>query len=600
MDKITIQNLKCLKHQKKDLQFIQVNDVLNQQQINKPLFYCSSCFNHDLQFKSINYLMIDQIFQEADNSIIPKWPPVNDYQIISDLIEITQNQSELDYAKQITNFFNDLKDELLAKIDSVQKKMINEALKYPVDSQKIIKRYQEISKIQQFKQLLSNQQANSIKDHTNFCREFISKIESQKDKNTELLQELLTQANEFQTNFNLEYPHCIKKHLFTFIDQISFFKQDLNQNILNIQQENSNNENNSIKLSANLIMKLVSNKSNFCTDEFLNDLNQNLQRLNPLFENSTFKKIFQENKAPLDFSKISSEKLNQIEDYVNHQILLVSNLEYQEQIKNSQEIKQFKQILNSKFSFLNRQFTEQFEKCLTDIIPYLKQLNFSNIITDQKKFEFFINLQNEKFNNLLYHYPMINQISVDNLLYGAKFNGGQTDCQVKKNKNREIIIQKLNKQSSVNIILDLCLQKDLKYIFKFQVESINEGDCFLIGIMSKSKADSIGGFDENLSCKFVSQEQYIYTSAMNFGISKKIKGADFRINKDKIIELRVCLIEQILEVADYPNYQYIQGLEDEHKTKLTQYDDLIFYLNLFQPGIKIILKDIQIVNEFTN
>ncbi|KAL4489352.1 hypothetical protein ABPG72_019007 [Tetrahymena utriculariae] len=601
MDKIIIQNLKCQKHQNKDLQFFQISDVSNQQQISKPLFYCSSCFNHDLQFKSINYLMIDQILQEADKTIIPKWPPVNDYQIISDLIDITSNQSQLDYVKQITDFFNKLKEEILSKIDIIQKKMINEALKYPIDSSQIIKRYQEISSICQFKQLLSNQQVNSIQDHSIICREFISKMESQKDKNTELLQELLSQTSQLQTNFNLEYPNSIKQHLFNFIDQICFFKQDLNQNNSVIEQTNSINQSNNtnFKISADLIMKLASNKTNFCTDQFLIELNQNLQRVSPLFQNSTFRTIYKENKELLDFSKISQEKLNQIEDDVKHQILLASDSEYEKQMKNSLEIQKFKEILNSKFNFLSKQFAEEFEKYLIDIQPYLSQLNLSNAISDQNKYNFFRNLLDDQEYDAFYNYHK-KRLFYNNLsFHGTKFKNGLDDCLVNKNKYGEIEIQRLNKSCDINCISNAILKKDLKYIFRLQVESISEGNHFLIGLMRSSNAESSGGHGEKLSYMLKSQDQAIKKS-VNYCIFQQIKGDSFMLSQEKMVEIRVYLREQMLEVTDYPNYQYIIGVEDQYKSKLTQYGDLIFYLNPFNQGIKIILKDAKIVNEFEN
>ncbi|KAL4489353.1 hypothetical protein ABPG72_019008 [Tetrahymena utriculariae] len=346
-------------------------------------------------------------------------------------------------------------------------------------------------------------------------------------------------------------------------------------------------------------MKLASNKTNFCSDQFLIELNQNLQRVSPLFQNSTFSTIYKENKEPLDFSKISQEKLNQIEDYVKHQILLASDSEYEKQIKDSLEIKQFKEILNSKFNFLNKQFTEQFEKYLIDIQPYLSQLNFSNAISDQQQYYLFRNLIDDYVNYVFYYCPK-KELFYNNLsFHGTKFNNGLDDCLVNKNKYGEIEIQRLNKSCDINCISNVILQKDLKYIFRLQVESISEGNHFLVGLMRSSNAESSGGHGEKLSCMLKSQDQFIKKSD-NWGIFKQIKGNGFQIIKEKMIEMRVCLREQILEVTDCPNHQFILGVEDQNKSNLTNYDDLIFYLNPYRQGIKIILKDAKIVNEFEN
>ncbi|EAR83609.2 zinc carboxypeptidase family protein (macronuclear) [Tetrahymena thermophila SB210] len=608
MDKITIQNLKCNKHPNKDLQFIQVNDVLAQPNSTKPLFYCSSCFNHDLHFKSINYLMIDQIFQEADNNIIPKWPPVNNYKLISDLIDLTSNQSSLDYVKQITSFFNQLKEEFLNKIDVIQKKMINEALKYPIDRQHIIKRYQDVSNILQLKQLLNNQQSNNLQDYSILCKEFISQMESQKDKNTEQLESLLTQANQLQTNFNMEYPHIIKNQLFTFIDQISFFNLDIpeisstnhNNNRNHIESiRNQNNQTGDLKLTSDLIMKLVSNKSNFCSDQFLSKLSENLQSINPLLKQFSFSTtVFKENKEQIDFSKISEEKINLIDEYVKHSIALQrGEQQFEQEVKDSLEIKQMTQIVDSKINFLSQEFKQQFEKFLVDVKPFLKQINFTNTFTDKNKFDFFRNFKDEKWNALFQE----NLPNLDLKLFVTQFNDGQHKCVVNKKENGYYEIECLKHTNYwVNCISNTNLQKDQKYIFRIKVESLNQDNGIYIGLIRNSQANQNTGFYEYLSFYLQKKNQSVIKSDSNYGIDKQLKGAGFKTSGENMIELRLCMKEQVLELLDYPNYEYKLGLEDKYKEKLTQFDDLRFYLGIGNQGEKLILMDVKIVNEFIN
>ncbi|EAR86130.2 zinc carboxypeptidase family protein (macronuclear) [Tetrahymena thermophila SB210] len=543
--------------------------------------------------------MIDQIIQEAENTIIPKWPPVNDYQVITNLIDLTSNQSQLNYVKQITDFFNQFKEEFVAKIDIIQKKMINETLKYPIDNQQIIQKYQEISSILEFKQLLSNQQTNNLQQHSTLCREFIKQKESQKDQNTDFLKNLFTQANQVQSNFNLEYPKIIKQQLFTLIDNISFFNQDIekirqNKNYSNIQLDNINNLNNhnQFKLSSDFLVKLISNKSNFCSEQFLNELNSSLQSLNPFLQQLKFDSIFKENKQPIDFSKISDQNLSKVEDYVKHQINLASDQQYESQLKNSLEIKQINLVMNSKVNFLKREFIQQFETFLIDIKPFLKQINFTESFSDQNKFDLFRNLQDEKVNKLF----QINLLKQNFELISTNYNNGQLNCLVKK-ENGEFQIEKLNQDNWINCISNINLEKNLKYIFRIQVQSINENQDVTIGLMRFQNANLNQGYQEYL-CSNLQQENQFFVRYFDCGIHKQLKGDKFMIKKENIIEMRVCLSEQILEVLDYPNYQYKLGLQDQYKSKLRQYDDLRFYLGIFYKGSKIILKDAKIVQSF--
>ncbi|KAL4511483.1 hypothetical protein ABPG73_008561 [Tetrahymena malaccensis] len=545
---------------------------------------------------------------EADTNIISKWPPVNNCNIIQDLIKFTSSQSQCDYIKQITDFFNQFKEEIAAKVDIIQKKMINQALEYPIDNQSIIKKYQEISKVHQLKQLLSNQETSNMQEYSTLCRQFISQIESQKNQNTELLQKLLNQVSQIEANFNLELPKMIKQQVFDFIDHISFFKSNISQGALNKSSErdvqaNIDHESNSkyLKMNAELIMKLASNKSNFCSDQFLNELNQILQKLDPLLQQFNTNQVHMENKEAINFEKISEQKLNLIEDYVKHSILLATEQSYQNEVKDSLEIKQMNSIINSKMNFLSNEFTQQFECFLIDVKPFLKQINFSKIYSDKNAFEYFRNLAGESIRDMIEASTFKQNFG----LIATKLNNGQINCLINKKENGEYEIQKQNVDSWVNCISSMNLQKDLKYIFRIQVENINERNSFMIGLTKYSNSDQKYGYEEYLSSHFAFLKNFIVKSGQNdsysnFGIDKKLKGENFEISKENMIEMRVCLKDQILEVVDYPNYQYKVALENKYQEKLTKNDDLRFYLGLRDKGNKIILKEAQIVKEFRN
>ncbi|EAR86146.2 zinc carboxypeptidase family protein (macronuclear) [Tetrahymena thermophila SB210] len=545
--------------------------------------------------------MIDQILQEAESGIIPKWPPVNNYQIIQDLIDLTSKESELNYEKQIIDFFNELKQQLFAKLDIIQKQMINETHKYPIDNHQIIKRYQEISNILQFKQLLMNEQENNLQEHSTLCRQFIQQIESQKDKNTELLQSLLTQSNQIQKSFDLEYPIFIKQQLFTLIDSISFFNQDksqasINQNNQGTQQSNIDTQN-SNKITADLIMKLISNKSNFCSDQFINELNSSLQKLDPLLQQLKFKNIFQENKEPIEFSKISEEKLNLIEEYVKHSIKLTSDQQYQNITKNKLELKQINEIMNSKMNFLDQEFIQKFEKWTVDMQPFLTQINFQNYIQDRNKFDLLKNLGNNRINDIIITAQKgLLYLNLD--LFGTEYQNGQQVFVVRKNANNEYIITKINSNAFTCCISNFDLKKNLKYVFRLKLEKINQENLFYVGLMRNSISKNQGGWDDKLTCSLESQNEYLKKN-YNDGINILLKGeSEFKAKKDGVIEIRVCLKDKLLEVTDFPNYQYKLGLEDQYKSKLEQYEDLRFYLGFANSNIQICLKDVEIVDEF--
>ncbi|KAL4511477.1 hypothetical protein ABPG73_008555 [Tetrahymena malaccensis] len=400
----------------------------------------------------------------------------------------------------------------------------------------------------------------------------------------------------------------IKQQVFDFIDHISFFKSDIFQGVLNKSSErdvlakiNHENNNKYLKMNAELIMKLISNKSNFCSEQFLSQLNQILQKLDPLLQQFNTNEVHMENKEAINFEKISEQKLNLIEDYVKHSILLATQESYQNEVKDSLEIKQMNSIINSKMNFLSNEFTQQFESFLIDVKPFLKQINFLKMYSDKNAFEFFRNLVGENKRDMIEEITFKQNFG----LIVTKFQNGQINCLINKKENGEYEIQKQNDNNRVNCISSMNLQKDLKYIFRIQVENINEGNDFIIGLTKYSNSDQNDGYKEYLSSHFIFLNNFIVKSGHNntyssWGIDKKLKGEKFEISKENMIEMRVCLKDQILEVVDYPNYQYKLALENQYQEKLTKNDDLRFYLGIYHNGNKIILKEAQIVKEFRN
>ncbi|KAL4511487.1 hypothetical protein ABPG73_008565 [Tetrahymena malaccensis] len=145
--------------------------------------------------------------------------------------------------------------------------------------------------------------------------------------------------------------------------------------------------------------------------------------------------------------------------------------------------------------------------------------------------------------------------------------------------------------------------KNLKYIFRIKAKAIQEKDQFLIGLIKYSNSNRSAGYTQNLSSHFIFLNNCIVSSGSNsnypdFGIDKKLKGENFQINKESMIEMRVCLNDYILEVTDYPNQQYKLALQNQYLQHLTRNDDLRFYIGIKSIGNQITVNEAKIVKEF--
>ncbi|KAL4506278.1 hypothetical protein ABPG73_017012 [Tetrahymena malaccensis] len=575
------QSIKCKKHQLKDIEFIQVNEVLSEPE-DKNIFYCSQCIDNDNQFKGINYVLIESIIQKGSSNILLKWPPVNNNQVLQNLIDLASDQNDqFDFIKQITDYFTSLKDELIIQLDDIQKKMIIKANDYQFNKEIIIKKYQEITSILELRELLQNNNNLDTSSLEKF-RSFIAKKESEKRENTELLQNLINQIKTRQKKISFELPNIIKEQIFLLANQISFFEEE------NQTQQKLNQTSQSIienkQQNVDQLMKLISNKSNFCSTEFLDSIKKDLNKLSFLIQTTTFSSMFQINKKPIKFDKINDENLQLINEYVDHQIELVSNQQYKSQIEQSNF-----NILNLKL--LNESFIKQIKKYLVDTNPFLKQVSNNNFISDQNPSSLFQKLPDETISILSEIISKGIEVLNENKILIFNFLGSnsmryQQRTIVNQIDKQEIEIS-LNKTGQHTDILQGCfLKKNQKYIYRFQVQNNNQ-QYIIIGLVSKGFEKSQDGYNQYLSCSLVNQNGYLIKNS-NFGIDKQIKGGDFKVQQNNILEMRVDLSNQILEISDFPNYQFVQGLQDQYKCKLTQYEDLSFYIGI-QDSTKIIL-----------
>ncbi|KAL4481817.1 hypothetical protein ABPG74_007906 [Tetrahymena malaccensis] len=645
MDQSKLQKFhNCIKHSKKKIKFIQVNQVSNNPTSN--LFYCTDCINDDLDFKGINYLLVDQIIQQGESNILPKWPPVNDFQLIEQLIRQTSKFDQSQYVIQrITNYFTELKDQILRKIEFCQKQMINHALDLPFGKDQIIKQYQQISQISQLQSLIfESKNNNSLEESfSQKFRAFISEIELKKDENTQKLQQLLNQSIQQQQLINYEYPNQIKEQIFSFIDQIDFFNKDILS-----KNSDSNQSQNSQKISDRLL-QLISNKSNYCSNEFLSKIKQQLEKVNCLFEILNTQNIHIEGKEPIKFDLLSEQKINQIKEYVEHQIELKNNQNYLQSIQQSPIIQDISKILESKLNFVNIESQQIIKQHFVDTYTFLQSERNIEITQQQESFNLLNSMQEEMVKNLLLlikekqlftngqkisetqkmkeikffkkylknslenifsQFPIfdiipINQINIlnDIQLLKSSFNEGDQRISIFKNKQNyyEVGINQVQyqghyKDSITNCISNIDLQKDKKYIFRLQLKSYL-ANYYYLGLMQNENLHTQEGHLDDLYAEFNTQNNKFVLSNDSC-LNKYLKGGDMQITVEDQIELRIWLNGEIFQMVDYPQQNFKVGLKDENLKYLKTMDNLKLFVQLCDSNRTYVITDALIVEEF--
>ncbi|EAR93415.2 hypothetical protein TTHERM_00831550 (macronuclear) [Tetrahymena thermophila SB210] len=641
----------CIFHPQNKLAFIQVNQISSLPSSN--IFQCIDCFEKDLQFRGDNYILIQKIFENSDSDFHSQWPPLNDQQIVQNIhlkaMNLNSTQSILN---QINSYFTQLKDEIIKKIDVAQKKAINQALEMPFGKEQILKRYQEISQIQNLKQLLIQDQNKSFELYQKSCKEFIQQVELNKSKNTQLLQELLNQCDQIQQQIDFDRLNKSKVFLLYFLDQLNLFEDQtqsqvssdnhLNNNLL-AQQDNS---------KIDQLMNLISNKTNYCSEQFLNQVRQQMQKLNLFIEQISFDKIYKEGKKSIQFSELNDEKINSVNEYVEHLIKLQDDPQHLQSVKNSFQISNLFNVLDNKFNFISDNYRDNLMRYLIETYPFSKNINTDQMFTEEQSFNIVRSLETNyikglikivkkkqnlsenqqnfddskicrvqqkilklfsfekfEFENILKQFPIFNLLllkgkSILNELQFQKstiYDGNQR-IEIVKNMNSqfEISINETNYQgnykgSETNCISQI-LDRDKKYIFRIKLQKDSYG-YFMIGLMKNEQFNSFQGYNDQMSYYFGLENNKINHLGY-YGIDKFVKGdPTLLLDENSALELRVWLEGQQVEVLNYPYYSYKVEIQDEYKQNLSQ-KDLCLYLYLRGQQQKYILKEALVVEQF--
>ncbi|KAL4470896.1 hypothetical protein ABPG72_005930 [Tetrahymena utriculariae] len=560
-------SLKCAKHKKKQIELIQVINTQNENQ-NQSFFYCPGCIYEDQSFDNSKYLQLDEILDEGHKNVIKRWPPINDYKIIEKLSNLClMEDANAMMQDKIVNFFNKLRDDILSKLDIMQKKMVELSLQNTFQKQKLVKQYQDISNIITLRQLLLNHEGESSEELQTRYKQLVKEMEQKKDQTTNHLQSLLNISQTLQGNVNFEHAAQIRNRIISQIDEITFFNQDISQN--NSQHAN----NSSCQQIVDQIVTLVSNKTNFCSDAFLLSLREQLQKTDPLLLTSISNKIFQENKQPIDFYKLNEEQLQQISEFVHHSVNLAEDKNYENQIKDSTQIQSLITLIGSESDLFDDENKLQLKKFFIEIFPFLKKININRI--DRK------NIQ-----NIL---PLINfkQLNPCNLV-------------IQKNEDHSYQIKNQSNDSAYYCYSDLILDVNKKYIFKFQVKMKNPNSFAFVGLTrlhSQQLAYNHPVLD-NFSLILTYENSYIKKHS-NSGIDNQFKGSSFQFKSEELLlELRIDLQNNILQISDLPKKENMLALTENVASVLFQEKNLVMYVSVRGEQCECNLLEAKQVNQF--
>ncbi|KAL4441093.1 hypothetical protein ABPG74_002043 [Tetrahymena malaccensis] len=211
-------NLKCQRHDQEDIIYIKVNNIRD----NEDIMLCLDCVDSLSYFCPKDYMLKKKILDWKSGTIIKNFLSFHNDAIFQNKIQDIMNDNQnKDLTQQIEEFYGTLKTKLGEIVEKAQKEALL-LLKQLADfSEKPKKNYSLI--INEIKKVLSKN--TNQKEKENQMRNLQKKINESKQRQTEKFQNYIDEYEKLLTQFQQIQSSLFSVTLQNLIDQNSFYKK---------------------------------------------------------------------------------------------------------------------------------------------------------------------------------------------------------------------------------------------------------------------------------------------------------------------------------------------------------------------------------------
>ncbi|KAL4481494.1 hypothetical protein ABPG74_007583 [Tetrahymena malaccensis] len=404
---------------------------------DQPEFVCFECKQNQNKYHQKYIVTLNEIlgYEQNNQNIISNFPPLieEDFYLKYNIDENSRHNLSkygiklVQIMDDINNYFEGLKSEISKEIDKAnlqaQQKFKSIQRKY----QKIFQVYENISRIDTFKEILISYDSQNQNDLKTFVNQYFQNSAA----NSEALLKKIKKFEQLFGQIEFSQPREVKNLINLSIQQIDFFNS-LNTNDNSEQLVQGQNQNTSQKHSQD-IYNLISNQTNCCNQQFLDQFRNFTQKYEFLFEN-----------FPFDQKKYNETKRNRYIAFHGN----LNGYQFQKLTDLSEEIQEVNQFLKSCcYAKLSQYVSQQKASSFCDQI--INKLNIKKILL------IFMKLDKRQIKILSY-------VNFQN----AFQKGEPCNLQIQKSIN-SIKIRKINNKISEYAFLNLL--KSIHYQFRFRV-----------------------------------------------------------------------------------------------------------------------------------
>ncbi|KAL4467780.1 hypothetical protein ABPG74_013115 [Tetrahymena malaccensis] len=546
--------------------------ILCEQSPSSPQIYkCWKCITSE-NINTHSLITIKEIVEAADDkTVLEKWPPLRDQENILQKVANVYSETESKYPKKeivrkIEIFFDEMERKIKEQIQQHKEQMLYLTEVYCDTSKTVKSIYEEIANLDTFKQLVINSTDEYSQQR---LVEFIQQKYEAIQYNTDKLSLAIKQHEEMNCLFDFEKPNEIQSRILDSIKQINFFVLDNDEEVHDYQsnltpssQCSSNFEEKLFEESLNpqidLIMKLLSNRFNFCNDQFLREIRQKLYKLKSYFSKISIENAFIQDKQPLTFESLNAQ---QLEEYA--QIgYLISNQQNSNNILESSyqsESPQNNQLVKSNM--------QSSPSLIQNLQKLLRVSQINELLKTQEQRSMKLNFQKTEFKDS--HFACL--VGVD---------------------SQKNAVLKQTKEGYCSAYLNIPIMNELMYVMRIKLDTKNNSYHQFCGLVATQIKD----------IQYMHQQDIIFTLKDDRVGATKKKGNYLHQNgvrqKYREFEIHFCVAQQVFIFADYPNYDNINVIPKDRFKNIHINENYVFAFELYYPEDKITVTHLQITDQF--
>ncbi|KAL4484894.1 hypothetical protein ABPG74_020071 [Tetrahymena malaccensis] len=503
------------------------------------IYACTDCVIQNNNYKQ--FLNLLNIIDKQDNTVLTNWPLLYQQELLNQVQSLSFYQGDQPRIQNYINqYFEVFQNEIIKTLQTQKKNMLIYANHIQENTKQLFNYYKEIAQFDTLKDIINS---NSQKQQK--AEQILQIFQTNKQKQEEYITKIkseLSKLNQYQI-LDLDGLNCFKGSILSqiqlidinYISQLKIFSSK--SNIL-IDEFKKQQQNKNILLKENenldILLKLISNKTNNCNEKYLQSVKSELLKIKDTINVLKFEQeIFHQGKKQIQTENLNQDQIDCLEMLTNKTIDL--NQQYSQLKEEDQNM-----LISSKLQPSSNLIFHNIFK-LDKLLTKEKLESISKLL---RRFPIF------EIEQLVKPQPCQLEIEISN--WQGFNNNGKQSYDNDGNQKFEIV-------QGGYFIFYMKIKQDSIYRLVIKFELLNPTYKHLfIGLVGKS----------HKNCQNVHQNSLINSyTVSNYGdkgVSKVVKGKCLRdVQQQSQIEITFCVKRKIFQVCDYPKRENINEINDD-------------------------------------